>query len=131
MQWVRVFVKWHGLRHPRDMGQEEIEGFQGMLANERRVAAATHNQALNALFFLYREVLGMDLPWLDGVQRPRTSKRIPSVLTVAEVATLLSALSADMALLARLLYGTGMRLMEGKSAGFNCERIGNVCLPVS
>ena len=113
VQWVRMFVKWHGLRHPRDMGQLEIEGFLAMLANERRVAAATHNQALSALLFLYREVLGMDLPWLDGVQRPRTPKRIPSVLTVAEVAALLSALPADMALLARLLYGTGMRLMEG------------------
>lgn len=113
VQWVRVFVKWHGLRHPRDMGQQEIEDFLAMLANERRVAAATHNQALSALLFLYREVLGMDLPWLDGVQRPRTPKRIPSVLTVAEVAAVLSALPADMALLARLLYGTGMRLMEG------------------
>ena len=113
VQWVRIFVKWHGLRHPRDMGQLEIEGFLAMLANERRVAAATHNQALSALLFLYREVLGMDLPWLDGVQRPRTPKRIPSVLTVDEVAVLLSALPTDMALLARLLYGTGMRLMEG------------------
>ncbi len=113
VQWVRMFVKWHGLRHPRDMGQLEIEGFLAMLANERRVAAATHNQALSALLFLYREVLGMDLPWLDGVQRPRTPKRIPSVLTVDEVAVLLSALPTDMALLARLLYGTGMRLMEG------------------
>ena len=113
VQWVRMFVKWHGLRHPRDMGQLEIEGFLAMLANERRVAAATHIQALSALLFLYREVLGMDLPWLDGVQRPRTPKRIPSVLTVDEVAALLSALPTDMALLARLLYGTGMRLMEG------------------
>lgn len=68
-----------------------------MLANERRVAAATHNQALSALLFLCREVLGMDLPWLDGVQCPRTPKRIPSVLTVAEVAALLSALPTDMA----------------------------------
>lgn len=110
---MRMFVKWHGLRHPRDMGQLEIEGFLAMLANERRVAAATHNQALSALLSLYREVFGMDLPWLDGVQCPRTPKRIPSVLTMAEVATLLSALPTDMALLARLLYGTGMRLMEG------------------
>ena len=113
VQWVRMFVKWHGLRHPRDMGQLEIEGFLAMLANERRVAAATHNQALSALLFLYREVLGMDLPWLDGVQRPRTPKRIPSVLTVDEVAVLLSALPTDMALVARLLYGAGMRLMDG------------------
>lgn len=112
VHWVRMFVKWHGLRHPRDMWQLEIEGFLAMLANERRVAAATHSQALSALLFLYREVLGMDLPWLDGVQRPRTPKRIPSVLTVAEVAALLSAFPTGMALLTRLLYGSGMRLME-------------------
>lgn len=74
--------------------------------------AATHNYASSALLFLYREVLGIELPWFDGVQRPGTPKRIPSVLTVAEVAALLSALPIDMALLARLLYGTGMRLME-------------------
>lgn len=110
---MRKFVKWHGLRHPRDMGRQEVESFLAMLANERRVAASTHNQALSALLFLYREVLGVDLPWLDGVQRPRTPKRIPTVLTVAEVAALLAALPADMALIARLLYGTGMRLMEG------------------
>jgi len=113
VQWVPTFVKWHGLRHPRDMGHVAIERFLGMLANERRVAAATHNHALSALLFLYREVLGINLPWLDAVQRPRTPKRIPSVLTVAEAAALLSALPTDMALLARLLYGTGMRLVEG------------------
>lgn len=67
-----MFVKWHDLRHPRDMGQQEVEDFLAMSANERRVAAATHNQALSALLFLYREVLDMELPWLDGVQRPRT-----------------------------------------------------------
>lgn len=61
MQWVRAFVKWHGLRHPRDMRQQEIEGFLAMLANGRRVVAATHNQALSALIYLYREVLGIDL----------------------------------------------------------------------
>jgi hypothetical protein len=94
------------------MGQLEIEGFVVMLANERRVAAATHNQALNALLFLYREVLGMNLPWLDGVQRPRTPKRIPSVLTAAEVVALLSALPADMALLTRLLYSTAITSMR-------------------
>lgn len=86
--------------HVRDMasfvafarhGQQEIESFLGMLTNERRVTASTHNQTLSALLFLYREVLNIDLPWLDGVQRPHAPKRIPSVLTVAEVAALLSA----------------------------------------
>jgi integron integrase len=113
VQWVRFFVRWHGLRHPRNMGKPEIESFLKMLANERRVASSTHNQALSALLFLYREVLNIDLPWLDGIERPRTPKRIPSVLTVAEVSALFSALTPDMSLLARLLYGTGMRLMEG------------------
>lgn len=107
VQWVRAFVKWHGLRHPRDMGQQEIEGFLAMLANERRVAAATHNRVLSTLLFpllsLYREVLTIDLPWINSVQRPRTTKRIPSVLAVSDVATVLSALPADMAMLARLL----------------------------
>lgn len=82
VQWVRMFVKWHGLRHPRDIEKLELEGFLAMLANERRVAHAIHNLALGALLFLYREVLSIDLPWLDGVQRLRTPKRIPSVLTV-------------------------------------------------
>ena len=85
VQWVKVFVKWSGLRHPRDMGGPEIEAFLTMLATERRVAASTHNQALSALLFLCREVLTVDLPWLDNIQRPSTPKRIPSVLTTAEV----------------------------------------------
>lgn len=73
------------------MGHEEIEGFLAILANKRRVAASTHKQALSALLFLYREVLGVHLPWLDGVQRTRTPKRIPSVLTVAKVNTAVGA----------------------------------------
>ncbi len=113
VQWVRWFVRWHGLRHPRNMGKLEIEAFLNMLANERHVAASTHNQALSALLFLYRAVLNIDLPWLDGVERPRTPKRIPSVLTPSEVSALFAVLPPDMSLLARLLYGTGMRLMEG------------------
>jgi len=113
VQWVRVFVKWSGMRHPREMGAAEVEAFLTMLATERRVAASTHNQALSALLFLYREVLCVDLPWLDGINRPSTPKRIPTVLTTAEVAALLAALPPDTALVARLLYGTGMRLMEG------------------
>ena len=113
VQWVRVFVKWSGMRHPREMGAAEVEAFLTMLATERRVAASTHNQALSALLFLYREVLCVDLPWLDGINRPSTPKRIPTVRTTAEVADLLAALPPDTALVARLLYGTGMRLMEG------------------
>jgi integron integrase len=113
LYWVRFFIRWHGLRHPRDMGVAEVEAFLAMLATQRRVSPSTHNQALSALLFLYRQVLAIDLPWLDNIQRPAYKRRIPSVLTADEVASLLALLPEEAALLARLLYGTGMRLMEG------------------
>lgn len=113
LYWVRFFVRWHQLRHPRDMGAPEVEAFLTMLATERRVSASTHNQALSALLFLYKEVLGMELPWMDGIQRPAPTKRIPVVLTREEVAGVLAHMDDVTGLLARLLYGTGMRLMEG------------------
>ena len=117
LHWVRFFVRWHGrngeMRHPRDMGAAEVEAFLNILANERMVSASTHNQALSAILFLYREVLGIDLPWLDGVNRPAQKRRIPSVLNKEEVSTLFQFLDGDMRLLAQLLHGTGMRLMEG------------------
>ncbi len=102
-----------GMRHPCMMGVADVEAFLSMLANERKVSASTHNQALSAVQFLYREVLGIDLPWLHNIGRPQQTKRIPSVLTKDEVAGLLAQLEGVTALLARLLYGTGMRLMEG------------------
>ena len=114
---VKFFVRWCArsgqMRHPRDMGAVEVTQFLTMLASERRVSVSTHNQALSALLFLYREVLGVDLPWLHEVQRPTRPPRIPSVLTKTEVAALLGQLEGEMALLGKLLYGTGMRLMEG------------------
>lgn len=117
LYWVRFFIRWHGrggvMRHPRDMGSAEVEAFLNMLANERQVSPSTHNQALSAILFLYREVLAVNLPWLNGLNRPSQKKRIPSVLTREEVAALFSFLDGEMALLAKLLYGTGMRLMEG------------------
>ena len=117
LYWVRFFIRWHGragvMRHPREMGSAEIEAFLNMLANERRISSSTHNQALRAILFLYREVLAVDLPWLNGLNRPAQKKRIPSVPTRKEVAALFSFLEGEMALLAKLLYGTGMRLMEG------------------
>ena len=100
------------MRHPCEMGAAEVEVFLNMLANERQVSPSTHNQALSALLFLYREVLALDLPWLNGLNRPTQKRRIPSVLTRDKVAALFSVLDGDMALLAKLLYGTGMRLME-------------------
>lgn len=111
--WVRKFVLWSGKRHPRLMGAAEVEGFLSMLANERKVSPATHRQALSALLFLYKEVLGQDLPWMAELGRPVPTKRIPLVLTREEVQAVLSRMEGTTALLARLLYGTGMRLMEG------------------
>jgi len=115
--WVRFFIRWSGrnavMRHPRDMGAPEVEAFLTMLATERKVSTSTHNQALSALLYLYREVLGIALPWLDNVNRPTRKRRIPSVLTRAAVAGLFAHMGGQTALLARLLYGTGMRLMEG------------------
>jgi site-specific recombinase XerD len=117
VHWVRFFIRWRGrggvMRHPREMGAPEVEAFLTMLATERHVSASTHNQALSALLFLYREVLGVSLPWMDGISRPAQKRRIPSVLTQDEVAVLFQFLDGDMALLAKLLYGTRMRLMEG------------------
>lgn len=112
--WVRDFVRWSAGRHPRDVGQQGVEAYLIMLANERRVAAATHRQALSALLFLYREVLGTDLPWLKNLGSPTAKRRLPVVLTTVEVQALLARMEGvDTGLLARLLYGTGMRLLEG------------------
>jgi site-specific recombinase XerD len=115
VHWVKAFVRWHGLRHPREIGAAEVERFLTHLATDRHVSSATHRQALSALVYLYREVLDIDLPWMDDLQRPAIRKRIPAVLTVDEVRRLLGAMESEdeAALLARLLYGTGMRLMEG------------------
>jgi integron integrase len=110
--WVRFFVRWHGLRHPRDMGAPQVQAFLSMLASERRVSSSTHNQALSALLFLYREVLGIDLPRMHDLQRPGHVRRIPTVLAPTEVAGLLACIKGPLQVVARLLYGTGMRLME-------------------
>jgi integron integrase len=113
VHWIRHFVRWHGKRHPRSMGQAEVEAFLTMLAHERQVSPSTHKQALSALLFLYREVLGMDLPWMQAIGRPPQRKRLPAVLTVAEVQALLAAIDDEVdRLTARLLYGTGMRKLE-------------------
>ena len=115
--WARFFIRWHGragvMRHPRDMGQSEVEAFLTMLATERQVSPATHRQALNAILFLYKQVLSVDLPWMQSIGRPPERKRVPVVLTVGEVQALLSLMPGIEGVLARLLYGTGMRLAEG------------------
>jgi integrase len=113
--WVRWFIRWHGVRHPKDMGGKEVEAFLSMLANERKVAPSTHRQALSALLFLYKEVLDLELPWMQEIGRPLPTKRIPVVLTAAEIKQTLVLMEGVTGLLARLLYGTGMRLREGLS----------------
>jgi integron integrase len=111
--WSRAYIRFHGVRHPKDMGAAEVEAFLTHLTNVRRVSVSTHKQALSALLFLYREVIGVDLPWMNEMARPTAPRRIPSVLTIDEVAAVLSRTEGETGLLARLLYGTGMRLMEG------------------
>jgi integron integrase len=111
--WCRTFVRFHGMRHPRDMDGTHIEAFLGWLASERGVAAATHQQALSALLFLYGKVLGLDLPWMAQIGRPTVQRRLPVVLTAGEVQRVLGGMSGQSHLLASLLYATGMRLSEG------------------
>ena len=113
LDWVRRFILFHDKRHPKEMGAVEVQAFLTHLAVERHVSASTQNQAKAALLFLYRHMLEMDLPWLDGVIQAKRSPRLPVVLTPGEVRVLLDQMEGGMALVARLLYGTGMRLMEG------------------
>jgi integron integrase len=110
--WIRRFILANGKRHPRDMGEAEVEGFLSQLAVQGKVAASTQNQALAALLFLYRQVLGIELPWMDGMVRAKRSLRVPTVLSREEITRMLARMDGRAWLLASLLYGTGMRLME-------------------
>lgn len=110
--WIKRFIIANHRRHPRDMGQREVEAFLSLLAVRGRVAASTQNQALSALLFLYRQVLSQDLPWMDNVVRAKHAQRVPTVLSVAETRALLGAMEGRAWLMASLIYGSGMRLME-------------------
>lgn len=110
--WIRRFVLANDKRHPRELGAHEVEKFLTDLAVRGNVAASTQNQALSALIFLYREVLGMDLPWMENVTRAKRPQRLPVVLSRAEVERLLTMIDGEVWLMAALLYGSGMRLME-------------------
>ena len=103
---------FHGKRHPIEMGEAEITGFLSALAVKARVSASTQNQALSALLFLYRDVLNRELPWLDDVVRARTPRRLPVVFTRDEVGAVLGQLRGTVRLMATLLYGSGLRLLE-------------------
>ncbi len=110
--WIRRFIFFHGKRHPVEMGAPEITRFLTWLAVHGKVAASTQNQALGALLFLYREVLELDVPWLDGLVRARRPERLPVVLSRKEVRALLERLDGAPRLMAYLLYGAGLRLLE-------------------
>ena len=112
VHWAKTYSQHHGRRHPRDMGADEVQAFLNYLAVDRAVAPSTAKQALCALVFLYRHVLGVDLPWLDGLQHPKGLPRLPVVLSRDEVAGLLRHTTGTPGLVLRLLYGTGMRMME-------------------
>ncbi len=137
--WVCAFVHFHGMRHPAELGHAEVAAFLTWLAADRQVSPSTHRQALSALLFLYQKVLQLNLPWMAEIGRPRSTQRVPVVLDIEEVAAVLAALdgeercaafvdrathppdpvsewasiAAPHGLLGRLLYGTGMRLLEG------------------
>ena len=110
--WIRRYIRFHGMRHPATLGGPQVSEFLTYLATHRNVAAATQAQALAALLFLYRNVLEIDLPWLDQVVRSRRPKRLPTVLSRSEVRAVLRQLSGRYRLVASLLYGSGLRLLE-------------------
>jgi len=112
VHWIKRFIYFHGKRHPREMGAAEVTAFLNHMVQTRDVAAATQNQALSALLFLYREVLDEPLAWLDGLERAKRPARVPTVLSVPEVSTLLAGMTGTKWLMAALLYGSGLRLRE-------------------
>lgn len=111
-EWVKRFIRFHRYRHPLEMGAAEIEAFLTHLAVARNVSGSTQNQALAALLFLYKEVLRVELPWLDGIVRAKKPQHLPVVLTRDEVAKVLAQLSGVRWIVANLLYGAGLRLLE-------------------
>ena len=128
VQWARRFILFHSKRHPLALGATEVIAFLTDLAVERNVSPSTQNQAKSALLFLYRDVLGVELPWLDDIVAAKQNRRLPVVLTPAEVRALLHQLNGIIGLVASLLYGTGMRLLEGlrlrvKDVGFERREV--------
>lgn len=112
VHWIKRYIYFHGKKHPRAMGAGEVTAFLNHLATERHVAAATQNQALSALLFLYKEILAVELPWLDAIVRAKRPTRLPTVLTQDEVRRLIDGLRNTQWLLVSLLYGAGLRQRE-------------------
>ncbi|GAB4372780.1 MAG: hypothetical protein Kow00128_21840 [Deltaproteobacteria bacterium] len=128
LSWIRRYLRFHGMRNPRGLNKPEVEAFLSHLATGSNVAAATQNQALAAILFLYRDVLGIRLDWLDDVVRAKRPKRLPVVLTREEVKRILAHLHGDKWIAAMLLYGAGLRLLEClrlrvKDIDFSCRQI--------
>ena len=109
--WVRRFVLFHGKRHPRELGEEQVRAFLDHLV-AASVSSSTHAQALCSLVFLYRDVLRQELAWLDSLTRPKRSGRLPVVLSPSEVERVLRAMDGTTGVMARLIYGSGLRLQE-------------------
>jgi len=112
VHWVRAYVRFHGMRHPASMGAAEVQAFLSWLACERKVSVSTHRQALSAVLFLYQQVLGQSLPWMDEIDRPQRKPRLPVVLSADEVRRVMGLMDGTHGVLARLLYGTGLRIAE-------------------
>jgi integron integrase len=112
IDWIKRYILFHRKRHPAEMGAPEMEQFLNYLAVQKKVAASTQNQALSALVFLYREVLRKDFEWMENLERAKKPARLPVVLTEIEVHKVLAHLDGQLWLMASLLYGAGLRLME-------------------
>jgi integron integrase len=112
VDWIKRFIFFHDKQHPKFLGATEVEVFLTHLAVDREVAASTQNQAQSALLFLYREILGVELPWLDHVERAKRPIKLPVVLTTQQVAQVLNRLKGTHQLIGRLMYGTGLRILE-------------------
>jgi integron integrase len=111
--WAAGFIRWAGMRHPSELGADDVRGYLNWLVNSRDCSESTHCQALNAILYLYKRVLGVHLPWLDGLEKPNRPRHLPSVLTVEEVDRVLQRLPDTSAgLVLRLMYGAGLRLRE-------------------
>jgi site-specific recombinase XerD len=112
IDWIKRFIIFHGKEHPENLGADAVREFLSDLASNKNVAASTQNQALSALLFLYKEVLKQDLPWIDHIERAKRPAKIPVVLTPEEARAVLSKMRGTARLMAHLLYGCGLRLMD-------------------
>jgi len=112
IQWIRKFTHFHNMRHPKDMGEKEISQYISYLATDKKVASSTQNQALNAIVFLYRRVLKIELGDFGQMERARRPEKLPTVMSKKEVRRVLAEMSGTHRLMAQLLYGSGLRLME-------------------